>query len=123
MKEARKLSLSNKACLNFGCGSNILDGFTNIDGGDGEYFSAPSLPSVVRLDVFKALQCIQDNTSNIVTSEHFFEHFSRQDGHLLLREWFRVLKPCSILRIVIPDLEREENYILDRTLIVTGIMI
>jgi hypothetical protein len=39
----------------------------------------------VRLDVWKALSEIPDCATRFVTSEHFFEHFDRLEGHRLRR--------------------------------------
>ncbi|RNC80601.1 MAG: methyltransferase domain-containing protein [Phycisphaera sp.] len=93
--------------LNLGCGEDPLPGWTNIDGGDGQWYEAPKADDVIRLDVFDALAHIEDASCDAVFSEHFFEHFSLEDGHRLITEWARVLKPGGLVRVVTPNLERE----------------
>src|SRR5262249_23116162 len=40
------------------------------------------------------------------------EHFTLEQGHTLLREWRRVLKPGGVVRIVCPDLHAEARLFL-----------
>lgn len=105
--ELVKLKQNGYEKLNFGCGGFPLAGWTNIDGGDGKVWHAPSDDSIVRLDAFVALREIPSNSASYVFSEQFFEHFDRPTGLLLLKEWFRVLKPGGVLRIQTPDLYKE----------------
>ena len=108
-RQAEKRKLKRLGCekLNFGCGANPLPNWTNIDGGDGRLYLPPPHPDVVKLDVFDALTHIDDETVRLITSEQFFEHFDRHEGHGLLREWYRVLQPGGVLRIQTPDLQKE----------------
>ncbi len=105
-EEIDRLLAADLTCLNFGCGAHPLPGWTNIDGGDGKWYEAPAQNSVFALDAFQALQALPDGCAKFVTSEHFFEHFSLDDGHRLLSQWFRVLKPGGVVRIACPDLEK-----------------
>lgn len=93
--------------LCFGCGNFPLEGWTNIDGGDGNVWNPPPHEDVIKLDVFEALPLIPDGVCSYITSEQFFEHFDRQEGHRMLIEWFRILKPGGVCRIQAPDLEKE----------------
>jgi predicted SAM-dependent methyltransferase len=97
------LSLPNTK-LNLGCGNFPLEGWTNIDGGDGKNFAPPKNDEVVKLDVFEAMAEIPDASVEYITSEQFFEHFTRQEGFALLGECFRVLKKQGVIRIQVPDL-------------------
>lgn len=106
-RELDRLAAADLRRINFGCGDTPLPGWTNIDGGDGEWYDAPAHPDVIRLDIFEALAAIPDGAAEHVYSEHLFEHFTLEEGHELLREWFRILKPGGVLRIVCPDLEAE----------------
>lgn len=38
--------------------------------------------------------------------EHVFEHFTLQDGQMLLRECLRVLRPGGCIRLIMPDAEK-----------------
>jgi predicted SAM-dependent methyltransferase len=46
-----------------------------------------------------------DETFDAVYHSHVLEHFSAKDAPVFLAECFRVLKPGSIIRAVVPDLE------------------
>ncbi|TDJ58098.1 MAG: methyltransferase domain-containing protein, partial [Planctomycetota bacterium] len=111
-EEIARFLAADHAKLNFGCGDHALPGWTNIDGGDGTWYDAPPDESVFALDVFQALAVLPDRCAGFIASEHFFEHFSLDDGHRLLGEWFRVLRPGGVVRIVCPDLQRETRLFL-----------
>lgn len=98
--------------LNFGCGPHPLPGWTNIDNGDGEWYTAPDSEHVIKLDVFEALDALPDACASCVYSEHLFEHFTFEQGHVMLRQWRRILKPGGVVRIVCPDLEAEARLFL-----------
>ena len=105
--EVQKLHKLGYDKLNLGCGRNPLAGWTNIDGGDGKRYGAPEDDVVVKLDIFSALAEIPSDSVGYITSEQFFEHFDRHEGHRLLGEWCRVLRPGGVVRILTPDLEKE----------------
>lgn len=124
-RSARERAIARLLCesngkLNFGCGSNPLPGWTNIDGGDGTWWSAPELPAVIPLDAFDALAALPDRSCTRVYSEHFYEHFTLDDGHRMAREWARLLVPGGLVRIVMPDLERESRMYLGEQLPTTA---
>jgi len=48
----------------------------------------------------------EDDTFEIVYSEHMFEHILPMDGSAFLREMYRILKPGGVLRVTTPDLEK-----------------
>ena len=91
--------------LNLGAGGFPLEGWINVDGGDGSHYDAPDDPRIVRLDVFEALAAIPDGTLDFVHSEQFLEHFTRQEGLRIARECHRVLAPGGVVRVQVPDLE------------------
>ena len=103
--ERQELTSSRSKKLNLGAGYYPLDGWINIDNGDGVYYPAPANDQIVRLDVFQALGLTQDESIEYITSEQFFEHFTRQDGLRLMQECFRVLMPSGVMRLQVPDLE------------------
>jgi len=67
---------------------------------------------VIKLDIFDAVDVLPNACAACITSEHLFEHFTLEQGHVLLREWMRILKPGGVLRIVCPDLEIEAKVLL-----------
>ena len=101
---ARLAEMENRR-LHLGCGGYAMDGWTNIDGGDGINYDPPADPRVVKLDVFAALATLPDRSVEFIHSEQFFEHFTRQEGFRLMRECYRVLVPSGVMRTQVPDLE------------------
>jgi len=85
--------------LNIGCGSDVLDGWINIDS------FAPSInaANVLLLDLRAPLP-FRDGSVACVYTEHFLEHLDRYDhGKQLLREIHRVLRPGGVVRVIVPD--------------------
>lgn len=111
-RETARLLAGPMDRLNFGCGPHPLFGWTNIDNGDGEWYDAPDAADVIKLDIFEALDALPDGVASCITSEHMFEHFTLEQGHTLLRQWCRILKPGGVVRIVCPDLEAEAELFL-----------
>ena len=105
--EIERLKATFTGRLNLGCGDKPLDGWTNVDGGDGEWYDAPPDERVIALDAFVAMAALPSGSADFVYSEHFFEHFTVDEGRRLLAEWRRILKPGGVVRVVTPDLERE----------------
>lgn len=94
--------------LNFGCGTRIAEGWTNID-----FHSSNS--RVLRVNLLAGFP-FPANHFDVVYSSHVLEHFAFDEAAFLMREAFRDLKPGGVARIVIPDLEntaREYIRILD----------
>ena len=105
--------------LNLGCGSQVIDGWINVDYSIGARFAKiplfRALNNKLRLfdldwneniylhDLTKAFPWA-DSTIDIVYSSHTLEHFSRDDGRRFIAECHRVLRKDGILRIVVPDL-------------------
>jgi predicted SAM-dependent methyltransferase len=87
----------NMNFLNIGCGKNIHTDWVNID-------FAPSHPSVIDYDLQKGVP-FPDNTFDACYSSHLLEHLKRDKARLLCNEIWRVLKPGSFFRVVVPDLE------------------
>ena len=76
--------------LNFGAGSNHLDGWENHD---------------IDVDITKPLP-YQNNTVSFIMNEHVLEHVTQQQGVIFLKECFRILKPGGVLRIATPSISR-----------------
>jgi ubiquinone/menaquinone biosynthesis C-methylase UbiE len=105
--------------LNLGCGSQVLDGWTNVDYALGARFAKLPLfraanrklslfafkwdPRIYLHNLTKPLPW-PDQSADVVYSSHTLEHLSREDGLRLLKECRRVLKRNGIIRIVVPDL-------------------
>jgi predicted SAM-dependent methyltransferase len=117
--------------LNLGCGSQVPDGWINVDYAMGARFAKiPSFHSLnKKLRIFETDWSDKiyihnltrkfpwaDSTIDVVYSSHTLEHFSREDGRRFLKECHRVLRKNGIIRIVVPDLRYEvDEYIAGRT--------
>jgi len=86
-----------KAYLNIGCGSNFLNGWTNID-----FFSKRNVDFC---DIRKPLPYHND-VFDAVYSSHALEHLTKNKGEKLISEIYRILKNGGICRVVIPDTEK-----------------
>jgi len=84
--------------LNLGCGLRYHPDWTNVD--------LNSSNSCVKVHDLRRGIPYQDCTFDVVYHSHLIEHFSKQEAHGFLKECFRVLKYCGIIRVVVPDLER-----------------
>lgn len=76
--------------IHFGCGSNILEGWQNLD-----------LPGT---DVRKKLK-FENNEVDYIFHEHLLEHLDQVDGIFFLKECFRVLKKGGKMRICCPSID------------------
>ncbi len=95
-KNAYHNAVTDKKKLHLGCGSNLLPGWINTD-------FPPKSDSVTELDATKPFP-FENDSFDYVFSEHMIEHISYEDGHFMLKECFRILKPCGKIRCSTPDL-------------------
>jgi predicted SAM-dependent methyltransferase len=72
--------------VQFGCGSNILDGWRNHDS---DANICGRLP-------------YNDNVVDFILIEHCLEHVNCADGFRFLKEAHRILKPGGTLRVCVP---------------------
>jgi len=83
--------------LDVGCGSNVREGWVNVD--------LSSRKADCRLDLREDLP-FDDASVAVVYSEHFFEHLDYPDDALrFLRECLRVLEPGGTFSVGVPDTE------------------
>lgn len=81
--------------LHIGCGNIRLDGWVNVD--------LESEVADLKHDLREPFP-YGDNSVDFIYSEHFIEHLTAQEGLKLLKEIYRVLKPCGVVRIATPNL-------------------
>jgi len=55
----------------------------------------------------------QNDTVDLIVSNHLLEHLSRKDGKQLLDECYRVLKKDGVIRINVPDGKKLTNDYID----------
>lgn len=93
--------------LHLGCGSDIRDGYINIDFTEirpafsrkgTEFFTHDLSKGLPKVSFMKEI--IKD--VDVIFSSHFWEHLSYEEGMNLLRECCGVLKPGGIFRMGLP---------------------
>lgn len=86
--------------LNLGCGTDVREGFLNID--------VRNLPNV---DIVSTLENLpfEDNYADLIVAQDVLEHFCRIELGRVLEEIKRVLKIGGILEIRVPDCEQILN--------------
>lgn len=106
--------------LNLGCGTQVLDGWINVDYAVGARFS--KIPffrllnkqlKIFDLDYSENIYLHDltqqfpwsDCSIDILYSSHTLEHLSKEDGYRFLAECHRVLRKGGIIRIIVPDLQ------------------
>jgi SAM-dependent methyltransferase len=77
-------------CLNFGCGTNRLEGWANYD---------------AEIDISKPLPFMRGH-ADFILAEHVVEHVAYGEALLFFRECRRVLKPGGVLRVAVPSIEQ-----------------
>ncbi|AEH88191.1 methyltransferase domain-containing protein [Mesorhizobium opportunistum] len=75
--------------LNFGCGTNKLDGWQNFD---------------AEIDITRPLP-FPENHADFIYAEHVVEHVDYTQALKFFAECRRVLKPGGVIRICVPSLE------------------
>ena len=83
--------------LHLGCGKRFIPGFYHID--------ALPYPHVDKVGSVDDLHGINSESVNLIYACHVLEHFPRNSANRVIKEWHRVLKKDSILRIAVPDFE------------------
>lgn len=83
--------------VNVGCGANITDKYLNLD-----YFWKPGID--LCWDVTKGIPC-KENTIKGIFTEHCLEHISFSACKDVIAEFFRILRPGGVVRIIVPDAE------------------
>jgi SAM-dependent methyltransferase len=83
--------------LHFGCGTNTLPGWINID----QVARAPGVSTDVDLTELP----YADGSVDAVLAEHMLEHLSFAEEALVWREMARVLRPGGRLTLEVPDFE------------------
>jgi len=84
--------------LHLGCGSKILDGFTNVD--------IRKMDGVDIVDDVGLLKTFEPNSVELIYACHVLEHFSRHKRLQVLARWYEVLQNGGVLRLAIPDFQQ-----------------
>lgn len=98
--EEKDMFSGDYVALNLGCFKKPFPKpFTNVDVRPYPETLCDVCDDVVKLDKF------QDNSVDLITAVHVFEHFKRDERLEALKNWNRVLKSGGIVRISVPDFE------------------
>lgn len=105
--------------FNLGCGSQVVDGWTNVDYALGARLAKAPLfrlvnrslglfrmewdERIVLHDLTKAFPW-PDGSATVIYSSHTLEHMTRDQGIFFLRECHRILAGGGIIRVLVPDL-------------------
>jgi SAM-dependent methyltransferase len=89
--------------LNLGCGTNLVEGWTNVDNNPEYKIKEPGL--YLKWDLRKPLP-YEDGSVDKIFHEHFIEHLTKSQGDAFLRDSYRALKPGGTMRIGWPDTTR-----------------
>ena len=90
--------MRGKTKVHFGCGSNRLDGWINVD-----------LDRSCKLDMVADLRLnlpFRSQSVDYIHSEDFIEHLKLEEGIHFLEECHRILKMGGAMRLLTPDLHQ-----------------
>lgn len=94
--------------LNLGCGSDIKEGFVNID--------IRELPGVDLVADVRILSTILDDSVDEINAYDVLEHFSFRDTTTVLKCWIAKLKVGGKIIIRVPDIQKILIKLVDGTL-------
>lgn len=92
--------------LNLGCGSDVKEGYTNVD--------FREVAGVTKVDLSIFPWPFKDESADEILMFDFLEHFEYRKTKPILEEVWRVLKPNAFVDIQVPDFESCANAILGR---------
>ncbi len=96
LRQSKKFRGRTGLKLNIGCGNNAKPGWINCD---------MRRAADMMLDLRQPLP-LDDNSCDIVYSEHFFEHLDHPGpADRFLEECVRVLRPGGVFSVAVPDIE------------------
>lgn len=96
-REALPKNKEGKVYLNLGCGDYTGDEFINMD-------AVPFKKTHIVHDI-QDLSMFPTESVDLIYASHVIEHIPRNNLEQTLREWYRVLRPCGVLRFGVPDFD------------------
>jgi predicted SAM-dependent methyltransferase len=91
--------MSEPIRLNLGAGARPIPGFIDVDRKDGGEVFPLLIPQ-------QGGDRLPDDSVDEIYASHILEHFSHGQTLEVLKEWVRVLKPGSRIRIAVPDFDK-----------------
>lgn len=115
----RSLSGMKNVKVHLGCGSDIKEGWLNIDLLDAPrpagHSQAAASTILINYDLRRGLP-LEDECSAFIYSSHFFEHLSFRDGVRLMHACYHALQPGGTFRMAMPNFkEAFRAYVHDDT--------
>ena len=95
--QLNKLKESKKKFLNVGCGPNINQNYINLD-----YLWVPGVD--ICWDITRSIPLESESIEGIFT-EHCLEHISFSQCRDAIKDFYRILQPEGVVRIIVPDAE------------------
>jgi hypothetical protein len=94
--------------LHLGCGTDIRDGWVNVDLSLNRLHAKP-LPAyndtlLINHDLRLGLP-LEDESCKFIYSSHFLEHLQYQQGLRLLRDCYRALQSGGVFRVALPNIK------------------
>lgn len=102
-KQFSQLSDKHGLNLHLGCGSDVRQGWVNVD-------LTLDVPTQLGKETFFINHDLREGlplapeSCRFIYSSHFFEHLELKHGIGLMRDCYRALEPGGVFRIVLPDL-------------------
>jgi len=82
--------------LNLGCGKrNFGSEWIHIDGGNFDHLHSHDIINLP----------FDNDSVDIIYSSHVIEYFDREEINIVLKKWYKKLKPQGILRLAVPNFE------------------
>ena len=108
-KSAAGLKVHQRACrevrLNLGCGTDVREGYTNID--------IRELPDVTVADV----SMLNYSEVEYILANDIIEHFDRKQGLEVLKSWVGMLRGGGVLELRCPDVVHARKVMSEDTFI------
>ena len=82
--------------LNLGCGSDIKEGFINVD-------MRKDIKADVVVDLSVDILPFEDNEIDEILAKDILEHFSWRDTDRIFADWIRVLKIGGKIELMVPN--------------------
>lgn len=83
--------------LNLGCGTDIRDGFVNVD--------VREMPGVNLCHDLSLPLPYAPGTIDFIMAHDLIEHFEEHKAEVLLKDWIKCLKPGGQIELKTPDLD------------------
>ena len=94
--------------LDIGCGGNFTPGFHYLD-----YFADVEIPEECKNRYYKInlLELTDEDCASIgkfdfIRMQHVFEHFTPEEGQIVLQSCAKLLQPDGIILVTVPDLKK-----------------